>query len=368
MGTPLANQTVSGYNSAPPADDGSVTAANKVKWATIKTQLSDPLNSFDAAINTALRTALNVTATSQSSAYTTTTADHIRPIEVTGTTTISLGDAATMVAASMGYSVPIINRGVGTVTVTRITGTDTLDGATKDIKLSPGQGAICSVNSTSNGYNITAVANGVIFDPTDPSKQIKFDLSNLTTGTVRTITVLDGDASLGWTTGDVKLTIKTTADVGWVLMNDGTIGDASSGGTTRANADTSALFTLLWNNTSNTDCPVSSGRGASAAADFAAHKTITLPKALGRALAVYGSGSGLTARTMGQSFGAETLPAHTHGPGGGNAFIDTQTGAGGSGFGAGTDLITRDATTGSTGTGTHGVMQPTVFLNVMIKL
>ena len=88
-------------------------------------------------------------------------------------------------------------------------------------------------------------------------------------------------AASSFTTGDVKTTLKTAADAGWVMMNDGTIGDASSGATTRANADTQALFTLLWTNVSNTNCPVSGGRGASAAADFAAHKTIALPKMLG---------------------------------------------------------------------------------------
>ena len=159
MGTPLANQTVSGYNSAPPADDGTVSAANKVKWATIKTQLSDPLNSFDSALNTALRTALNVTPTSQSSAYTTTTADHLRPIEVTGTTTISLGDAATMVAAAMGYQVPIMNTGTAVVTVALITAANTLAGkANGTVTLNPGQGMMFAVNSTSNGYDITATA------------------------------------------------------------------------------------------------------------------------------------------------------------------------------------------------------------------
>ena len=51
---------------------------------------------------------------------------------------------------------------------------------------------------------------------------------------------------------------------------------ASSGATERANADTATLFAYLWNNFSNTICPVSTGRGANAAADFAANKTITL--------------------------------------------------------------------------------------------
>lgn len=35
--------TVSGYNSTPPSDDGTVTASNQVLWSTIKTKLSDPL-------------------------------------------------------------------------------------------------------------------------------------------------------------------------------------------------------------------------------------------------------------------------------------------------------------------------------------
>lgn len=121
-----------------------------------------------------------------------------------------------------------------------------------------------------------------------------------------------------FTTGDIKATYKTTADSTWIMMNDGTIGDGSSGGTTRANADTSALFILLWTNVSNTYAAVSGGRGGSAAADFAAHKTIALPKALGRAMFASGAGSGLTSRSLGQYAGAETytillanLPAYT---------------------------------------------------------
>ena len=95
----------------------------------------------------------------------------------------------------------------------------------------------------------------------------------------------------GFTTGDVKLTLKTSADTSWVLMNDGSIGSASSGATTRANADTSDLYTLIWTNVTDTWAPVAGGRGGSAAADFAANKALTLPKTLGRALAGYGTGT-----------------------------------------------------------------------------
>lgn len=200
--------------------------------------------------------------------------------------------------------------------------------------------------------------------------------------------------NLGFSTGDLKMTLKSTADVGWVLANDGTIGNAASGGTTRANADTQALFTLLWTNVSNTYAPVSGGRGASAVLDFNANKTIALTKMLGRALGIAGAGSGLTARTLGQILGEEAhtptlseMFAHTHAatvtdPGHihtitaltsttlqNGAFITPFNGT------ADTTANTSSATTGITvsnasqgGGSAFNVMQPTSFVNIMIKL
>lgn len=108
--------------------------------------------------------------------------------------------------------------------------------------------------------------------------------------------IIAANQQTGFETGDVKLTLATTAPAGWVLADDGTIGNALSGATTRANEDTADLFILLWNNVSDTEAPVSGGRGLSAVDDFDAGKTITLTRMLGRALAISGSGSGLTAR------------------------------------------------------------------------
>ena len=185
-----------------------------------------------------------------------------------------------------------------------------------------------------------------------------------------TIFKADGTAAVagsGFTTGDVKLTLKTTADSGWVLMNDTTIGNGSSGASGRANADTVDLYTLLWNNTADAQCAVSTGRGANAAADYAANKTIALPKALGRALATYGAGSGLTSRVLALTTGVETHPlsiaelaAHDH--------TVTASNTAGSSFLAGSGFA-QTGNTGSTGSGTaHQNMQPTLFLNTMIKL
>ena len=84
-------------------------------------------------------------------------------------------------------------------------------------------------------------------------------------------------------TGDFKLVYNTGILTGFVRCNGRTIGSATSGATERANADTSALFSFLWG--ADPNLSVSGGRGASAAADFAANKTLTLPDCKGRTIA-----------------------------------------------------------------------------------
>lgn len=80
-------------------------------------------------------------------------------------------------------------------------------------------------------------------------------------------------------TGDAMFLELAGTRTGWVRDNGRTIGNASSGATERANADCAALFAWYWNNFPDSICPVSGGRGATAAADFAANKTIgTLDK------------------------------------------------------------------------------------------
>jgi microcystin-dependent protein len=189
-----------------------------------------------------------------------------------------------------------------------------------------------------------------------------------------------------WYTGDVRLTMRATADAGWVMCNDGTIGDAGSGATARADTDTEDLFTLLWNNVADGFAPVSGGRGASAAADFAAGKTIGLTKMLGRALAVAGSGSGLSPRDLGQTVGAEThtlteseMPLHGHpwrastadngsSDSTGGLMTDATSQVARSAF-TGTPAATAGQQIGGTGGGqAHANMQPTAFLYAMIKL
>jgi hypothetical protein len=101
-------------------------------------------------------------------------------------------------------------------------------------------------------------------------------------------------------TGDIMFQPVDGTRAGWVRANARTIGSSSSGATERANADTEALFLHLWNTYNDTFCPVSGGRGGSAAADWSANKTIGTLNMRGRT--VYGMD------TMGNT-AAGVLPA-----------------------------------------------------------
>jgi microcystin-dependent protein len=116
-------------------------------------------------------------------------------------------------------------------------------------------------------------------------------------------------------TGDIKYVFGTDTLTGFVRCNGKTIGSATSGGTERANADTSALFSFLWGGGAN--LTVSGGKGASAAADFAANKTIALPDCRGRVIAglddiggsafrLTATGLGVAADVLGNAGGSET--------------------------------------------------------------
>lgn len=133
-------------------------------------------------------------------------------------------------------------------------------------------------------------------------------------------------------TGVYKDYIGTTAPAGYVLGAGKTIGSAASGATERANADTATLYALCWTELSNTVAPVSGGRGVSAAADFAANKTLQVPDLRGRVRAgkddmggtaanrITNAVSGIVGTTNGASGGAEgvtlttaQIPSHLHG-------------------------------------------------------
>lgn len=132
-------------------------------------------------------------------------------------------------------------------------------------------------------------------------------------------------------TGAVVQFYGTGSRVGYVRMNGRTMGNAASGATERASADTLALYLSLWSE--DDSLVVVGGRGQTAQQDFDAGKAITLPDARGRVLASLdgmggaatgsygaqtwnagGSATRLGSRAGGWSvaLGENQLPAHSH--------------------------------------------------------
>lgn len=216
------------------------------------------------------------------------------------------------------------------------------------------------------------------------------DDGNVTALTAKLQALFVGSA---WSTGDVKLTLKTVADTGWIMANDGTIGSVTSGAT-YANAAAELLFKFIWSTIPQTWAVVVTGRGASANADWAANKQLTLTRMLGRALALAGTGLGLTARALGEFDGAEAVvlttaqtpvKSHAHGVSqsphvhdmgiaqvdsghaGGGGFPVWGTGQGSANTGGANANISIDAASDATASG-HPNVPPESFLNAMIKL
>lgn len=178
-------------------------------------------------------------------------------------------------------------------------------------------------------------------------------------------------------TGFIMSTILTISPPGWVFLNGKTIGNASSGATERANADTQDLFELLWNNVSDTYAPVSGGRGANATSDFNANKTIQLLDPIGRTFVVNGTPSVLTPPpVLGEDRGNENvtlvkanLAPHVHSHTfSGEGALDTH------GPGTSNNLATQvtkntlDGSADGLASLPFDIVQPSLFLNAIIKL
>lgn len=143
---------------------------------------------------------------------------------------------------------------------------------------------------------------------------------------------------------------RMTAPPGWLRIDGKTIGNAASGATSRANADTAALFAELWAFPA-ASAPIfdstgaASTRGASAAADFAAGKRLSLFTPDGGAfLRMWAPGQTRDAGRAAGSVQEQQLQAHQH--------IENSSG-GGQGHGGDLPVVN---TVGSTWTSGPGLL------------
>ena len=148
MSNPYSQPSISGYNSSPPADDGTQVASNQLTWAKHKTKLADPIKTYAAAIDAAALAAhglaFGAAILAKTGAYTVTSADRGRLITVTGTTTITLPAAAT---AGEGFPLLIVNIGTGVVTIDGAT-SETINGNTS-VDVQSGDSFLLTCNGTS---------------------------------------------------------------------------------------------------------------------------------------------------------------------------------------------------------------------------
>lgn len=356
MGNPYTEPTLTGYNSNPPADDGSEVASNEVTWAKHKDKLGDPLKTYAAAVSTNVLAAFALLPfrgiTALSTNTTVTTSDRGKFYSLSGTMTLTLPAAAT---AGDGFTISGQNVGSDVITIDGDSA-ETINGIAS-IDIIPEAGFVL----TSNGAAWTAL--------------------------------LPNNGRVGQTEMNFD-----AAMPGFLLMRGQTLGNADSGGTHAAEKYKS-LFEYLWNNLADGQAAVSSGRGTTATEDFDNDKTITIPDMRGRMMLgkdnMGGSSANIVtdteADTAGDTAGQETVTetanemlAHTHGmlhTHGAGSFAATGSAATSSGAGAGgydaagTTTITGSSatdslggTTDSTGSGNaQDIMNPYMTFNVHIR-
>lgn len=206
------------------------TEAQAKAWLTDVRSYLASLFGSDGTAATALATvgAALASYSAKSGAYTATAADRGQLIDCTGTWALTLPLAAT---AGAGWAAIVRNGGSGTITLTRA-GSDLIDGATT-LALAAGRTAVVAstgtawvtvqivqgalVSTLGDAQTVTGsktftgglTVNDSVFslrDNADITKLVQFELSGLTTGTTRTLTVPDASGALAVVTATQTVT------------------------------------------------------------------------------------------------------------------------------------------------------------------
>ena len=198
--------SISGYNSSPPPDDDSQTAANAVSWSKHKTKLADPIKTLLDAVNTAtdeLADGLFGNAVRADSAGgNLATSDYGKLIKTSNAVTITLltgSDAGSNFVFAF-YNADSTNN----LTIAR--NGNNINGAASNLTITPGEGGIAFCDGT-DWWVIKSVSavfidtNFKISGSSDATKLIRFEVDGLTTAQTRVITPPDVDVTLPYKPG-----------------------------------------------------------------------------------------------------------------------------------------------------------------------
>ena len=140
--------SISGYNSSPPSDEGSTTAANTVKWSTIKTKLPDPIKNLVDSMNTLIDAGFDSmfgnAVRADSSGGTMTTSDYGKLIKTTNAITVTLPTATD---AGGNFCFSFYNADANSDLTIGRNGAS-INGAASDLTISPGTGGVVFCDGT----------------------------------------------------------------------------------------------------------------------------------------------------------------------------------------------------------------------------
>ena len=170
-------------------------------------------------------------------------------------------------------------------------------GTTFNIKINAGNTAPSTINVSNLGTQALVV-----------KENFPLEGGELITDIIYTI-VYDGtNFQVQNPTPPIEITMGLTATAPWgKLPMNGTVTVAKTSGGTFNSAIYARVYTYLYDNYSDSVAPVAGGRGASAAADFAANKTITIPDHADFVMMGISAAGNITA--AGATAGADTVAA-----------------------------------------------------------
>jgi hypothetical protein len=232
MGSPFTVTSVSNYNSNPPPDDGSQTAANRVQWSTQKTKLTDPIKTaFDdseSATSTAFGKVMGgggITTTAVD--YTVTASDQGKFVKVTASGKTVTTPDATVVGSPFVFSV--LNNSSGNITLDG-SGSQTIDGVSS-FTIPAGAGVLVNTDGTNwftSGKNFFQAGAGINISTSTSPATISAVLNNYLSGlTMSTgggsgnMVIAAGVASDSTNTALMSFSGYTKTTSSWIAGNGG---------------------------------------------------------------------------------------------------------------------------------------------------
>lgn len=199
MAAPYSTVAISGYNSNPPADDGSTGASNRVDWSKVKTKIGDPVKTQAAAIDSALVTAFGKVlggggVTSTATDYTVQSTDQGKLVRFTGASgTVTTPDATDVTSP---FVFGFVNNGTGSCTFDG-NGSQTVDGVA-NFSVPVGSGFLCFTDGSNwftTGRQGTLFGAQLMYGDIINGTIVESDASNAVTFSLKTLAGSDPSAS-----------------------------------------------------------------------------------------------------------------------------------------------------------------------------